>query len=835
MVFRSRSPLTTVLTTLSLGLIVSLAPATVVELNNGTEFKGLTDAIPTLSASALAPAVTSGKVDVELIVVIDDGLRRTFVSRYQVVNVRDEIESPEKIRLNQNVVKEGTVLGRVGDIIEVTPFDKHGRRRITTLSAKGPIRVIQGITEITPIWTRVRGLKSAKSYVWDMRIATSSIPHDKLKEILTTQLNRDDPQARLSVALLYLQAQRYRDAESELRAAIDQFPELNDLKDKLTELRQLRAKQQLDEIKLRQAAGQHKMTADLLSRFPADDVAGEILLEVSELAEHYKQQKAAAVTSLDEIAAAIDGIKQKPVKRTLQAFHRELSAELNFNSLRRLADYQRLAGDPDLSSEQKLALALSGWLLDGNGIDNLSVATSLWETRRLVGEYLVCDDATRRTAIIGELASQDGGAPRYIAMILAAMKPPLRTARLNDRWVDPPADETAAAPPSGTKTIPSPTEPAADAPSTDENPAKDAGMFHLSTSGLEGDPDIEYVVQLPPEYDANRRYPTIVALHPAGAEPEMEIDWWAGVYRPDLRLRLGQAARHGYIVIAPKWTKPKQRQYGYTANEHAAVLYSLRDAMRRFSVDSDRVFLTGHTRGADAAWDIALAHPDLWAGVIPICGIAEYTRDDSPKYVTRYWENAKHVSFYFVGGAMDGNKIDVNSRDWNRYLRHAGYDTTIVEYLGRGEEHFYDEIQRIFAWMDVHQRNFATTDFEIRTMRPWDRFFWWLEIDEIPARSMIHPAAWPARKGLRPTTTEGHIRDRKNVTIKTASGKVTAWLSPDVVDMDANIKVYVNSRLKRPDVTPSAEVLLEDARTRCDRQHPFWVKLDLSTGRTPNN
>ena len=29
-------------------------------------------------------------------------------------------------------------------------------------------------------------------------------------------------------------------------------------------------------------------------------------------------------------------------------------------------------------------------------------------------------------------------------------------------------------------------------------------------------------------------------------------------------------------VIAPEWTKPHQREYEYTAREHAAVLYTLR-------------------------------------------------------------------------------------------------------------------------------------------------------------------------------------------------------------------------------------------------------------------
>ena len=64
------------------------------------------------------------------------------------------------------------------------------------------------------------------------------------------------------------------------------------------------------------------------------------------------------------------------------------------------------------------------------------------------------------------------------------------------------------------------------------------------------------------------------------------------------------------------------------------MLGALRDACRRFAIDTDRVFLTGHGIGGDAAWDIGLAHPDIWAGVIPIVAVAD-------RYVGRYAKNAR--------------------------------------------------------------------------------------------------------------------------------------------------------------------------------------------------
>ncbi|HWB00914.1 MAG TPA: PHB depolymerase family esterase [Pirellulales bacterium] len=767
------------------------ARAAKLTLKDGRVIEGRIARLSSMAENPNTPPPAEG-VQTQPIVLVDDDLRRTFIPRFQIAAI-DEKESSdgfERIALRQPVAHNGARVGMVGQILEVSPFDEFGRRVLKMRTSQGVLPVIQGITLLTPEWTKVEALQQdGKSLVWEQRIATSSIPPSALEKILNRLFDSNKIDQRLTGVRFYLQSERYKDAEERLKQIIADFPEGKDqYQPTVVRLRQAYARRILAEAKIRRAAGQHQLAYSMLEHFPPEDVAGETLVAVRELLDQYAIEIGQTYEVMKHFDDDLAQVKDSAYGNRLNEIRDELAAELNLNTLPRMAAYRQFWDDPNLQPEDRLALAISGWLVGSNdAMRRLPTAMALVDTRNLMRRYFVEPVRVNRDTILAQAKSNESATPAFLAKLADHMKPPLGLG----------------------------------API-----ASEPGLYRHEIEAVNGEPAHSYTIQLPPEYDPYRSYPTIVTLHGAGSTAEQQIEWWAGTRDPASGMRLGQATRNGYIVIAPAWAKPEQNEYAYSAREHGAVLNSLRDACRRYAIDTDRVFLSGHSIGGDAAWDIALAHPDLWAGVIPITAVAD-------RYVAHYWENAKYVPFYLVCGEYDGDKSVKNARDLDRYMKWH-YNVTVVEYQGRGHEHFSDEVQRLFDWMSRFQRNFFPREFKCRSMRSWDNFFWWVEMRDLPAKTIVEPEQWPPQRNTIAAITEATLTATNGAIVKTAAASVTLWLSPEMLNFAQPVRLLVNGQRPKPSepfVHPDLTVMLEDIRTRGDRRHPFWAKVEMPGGR----
>ena len=231
--------------------------------------------------------------------------------------------------------------------------------------------------------------------------------------------------------------------------------------------------------------------------------------------------------------------------------------------------------------------------------------------------------------------------------------------------------------------------------------------------------------------------------------------------------------------------------------------------------------------GADAAFDVGMSHPDLFAGVIPIAG-------QIGGYCKYYTSNAEPIGWYVVSGERDGDQFDRNAFVLNRMLKY-GYDLIFTEYVGRGHEWFYEEIHKLFDWMDLHRRPELPKKIEVRTLRPTDNRFFWLRAEGFPKAFLRPPGSGPrpSRSGAsRPMTIEARVApgdtDRNVIQLRCGTDRTTIWLNPDLIDFDKRVVVRLNGRQRHNKfLRPDLEVLLEDLRLRGDRERLFWARLDF--------
>lgn len=758
-----------------------------VELANGMLIgPGILRSVETISENAYEQGGSANSV-AKPIGVLDDKLRNTIfnfqpknIVGQRVIKPVDTIEFPFS---KADIETSGGPLA-IQRVLHVTDFNVFGRREFWIRTPQGTKQLVQAITEMSPLYCKVETLRVSDSVKWDQRIATDSIQKDKLREILHQNLDLTKVSEWTKLVRFYMQAERFTEAREEVEAAMQKFP--NDFdRVLLTQLDELNATQLFRMVKSRQDAGQYQLATSILNTFPMAALPIEVQLKVQDQFSSLKQN----LVLVSQIVNALKKDQQElpPAEQELVApMVKEIFSEVGLDSAIRLADYERLRADPSLSVEQRVSLAISGWMLgSGSGLDNFATTKSLITARSLVQQYLTESDSIRRSQILAQLKSLEGGQPDLVVKLLALMKPP------------------KTPPPVATE----------DAP----------GLHRMQISM--GNETVNYLVQTPPEYDPNRVYPCVLSLPSLGSNPDVQVNWWCGSpiqtkasEQAEIKVqRFGQATHNGYIVISPVWFTEGQLQYNYSEIEHARVLKCYRDALRHFSIDTDRVFISGHQAGAALAWDMALSHPDMWAGAVMISPTAD-------KFIVHYDLNAKLIPMYFAYGQFDGSGFRERiGTTLDKYVSSLQYDAIAVSYIGREGGYFPEEAPRIMEWMQLssHRRERDPKDIKVSMMRPGDRFFYWIEAPEFVSDNNSFAFNPADSKGIEASKTA-----KNGFTVGQTPSPVTwIWLTPEMVDFKQPVSVRVKGTTKRFDVSSDLEVILEDVRQRGDRLHPFHFKI----------
>ena len=126
--------------------------------------------------------------------------------------------------------------------------------------------------------------------------------------------------------------------------------------------------------------------------------------------------------------------------------------------------------------------------------------------------------------------------------------------------------------------------------------------------------NIKYVIRYPDGYEVGKKYPVLFYIHGAGGRGE-NID----VIRNHTFFRVTEKhTDFPFVSIAPQC-------YADSWFDIFEQLQSFVKAMIASDFcDPSRVYLMGASMGGYTTWQLAMAHPELFAAIAPICGGGMY-------------------------------------------------------------------------------------------------------------------------------------------------------------------------------------------------------------------
>ncbi|EDM25405.1 putative Poly(3-hydroxybutyrate) depolymerase [Lentisphaera araneosa HTCC2155] len=225
----------------------------------------------------------------------------------------------------------------------------------------------------------------------------------------------------------------------------------------------------------------------------------------------------------------------------------------------------------------------------------------------------------------------------------------------------------------------------------------------------EANKDQNYVLYIPKNYDSSKPAPLIILLHGLRSNPKQIINY-SGI--------ISEAEKRGYVIAAPfgyndrGWygSRGKGKEgfaFGKAGDpenlgelSEMDVINVLKIVQKDLSIDSDRIFLMGHSMGGGGALYLASAYPNTWSG---LACLAPAFQKQSTKL-----ENAKHLPVYVTTGNMDFLVPVRTVRRWVDEMKSLKMDVHYKEIKGGG--HFRtitrnpEMISEVYDFFDRYNR-----------------------------------------------------------------------------------------------------------------------------------
>ena len=206
--------------------------------------------------------------------------------------------------------------------------------------------------------------------------------------------------------------------------------------------------------------------------------------------------------------------------------------------------------------------------------------------------------------------------------------------------------------------------------------------FINKTMAVNGEQRV-YCVYVPRDYTPDKPWPLILFLHGIGERGDDGL--------AQTEVGIGRAIRRHADWFPCIVVMPQCRTGALWSGDLEEIDAALADAIKDYSINPARIYLTGLSMGGFAAWQYAARHIDTFAAMIPICGGGN----------TKDAETLAKIPIRVFHGADDTTVPPKKSREMVEAVKQAHGDIEYTEFPGVGHnswDHAYDDPKTI-KWL----------------------------------------------------------------------------------------------------------------------------------------
>ena len=215
---------------------------------------------------------------------------------------------------------------------------------------------------------------------------------------------------------------------------------------------------------------------------------------------------------------------------------------------------------------------------------------------------------------------------------------------------------------------------------------------------------LPYRLYIPENYNKLQKYPIILYLHdggPKGNDNKSQINKVV-----EWLVKHPVQSEIGCFVMVPQC--PRKTQWLNTTFKKAPflnynqdeipesdamkmIILEIRNLLKEFNIDKDRIYVTGYSMGGSGTWDIITRYPDFFAAAVPVTGVS----DPSKAKLVAY------MPIWAFHGQEDPISFVQNTRNMMAALKKYGSNCRFSELkdVGHGSWHQAYSNNEMISWL----------------------------------------------------------------------------------------------------------------------------------------